>query len=280
MKKFCNILFLVLFVIPSTAQDLVFPELRGYRKQMEHPVFTPANLHDYLNAAAENYLTYDFLDLHVAEYKKGRETIKLEIYRFRNNTLAFGIYSSERSSSARFVKIGAQGYVTDASLNFFKGAYYVKISSNSLKEKTRQSEQSLAGRISEMLPGEASIPSAVTMFPDEGRKKNQEVFINENVLGHKFLNGAFRADYELGTDIFRIYIMEKASASGTRETVNTYLITAGIDPADDDNGKIVINDGYNGTIFLAWRPEKIVIISGLERDQSELADRYASEILE
>ena len=41
----------------------------------------------------------------------------------------------------------------------------------------------------------------------------------------------------------------------------------------------MLNDGYNGTIFLAWKENMIVIISGLSKDQTEIADRYTSEIL-
>jgi hypothetical protein len=52
-----------------------------------------------------------------------------------------------------------------------------------------------------------------------------------------------------------------------------------MDQTDEDSGKIVIKDGYNGTIFLSWKDNRIVVISGLEKDQSEIADRYTSEIL-
>jgi len=41
----------------------------------------------------------------------------------------------------------------------------------------------------------------------------------------------------------------------------------------------MFKDGYNGTIFLAYKENKIVIISGLSKDQSEIADRYTSDIL-
>jgi hypothetical protein len=41
----------------------------------------------------------------------------------------------------------------------------------------------------------------------------------------------------------------------------------------------MLNDGYNGTIFLAWKDKKIVIISGLAKDQAEIADKYTSAIL-
>jgi hypothetical protein len=41
----------------------------------------------------------------------------------------------------------------------------------------------------------------------------------------------------------------------------------------------MLMDGYNGTIFLAWKDKRIVIISGLAKDQAEIADKYTSEIL-
>jgi hypothetical protein len=52
-----------------------------------------------------------------------------------------------------------------------------------------------------------------------------------------------------------------------------------MDPGESADNRIVINDGYNGTVFLAWKDKRIVIISGLARDQAEVADKYTSEIL-
>ena len=40
-----------------------------------------------------------------------------------------------------------------------------------------------------------------------------------------------------------------------------------------------LHDGYNGTIFLAWKDNRMVIISGLSKDQADIADQYTSEIL-
>jgi hypothetical protein len=48
---------------------------------------------------------------------------------------------------------------------------------------------------------------------------------------------------------------------------------------DLSGGKYVFKDGYNGDIFLSWKDNTIVIISGLPKDQTEIANRYSSEIL-
>ena len=134
-----KILFGFLLVVLSGsafAQEFAFPKLAGYKMTTNYPVYGPENLWDFINGAADTYLSYGFVDLHVAEYKKGKNVIKLEIYRHSDNTLAFGIYSTERSPSFRFMNLGAQGYIADGAINFFKGNYYVKIRTYSKSEKT------------------------------------------------------------------------------------------------------------------------------------------------
>lgn len=263
----------------SLAQDIVFPQLKGYKIKTDYPVYLPDNLWDFINGAADNYLANGFVDLHVAEYKKGKAVIKLEVYRHSENTLAFGIYSSERSPSFRFMSLGTQGYVADGSINFFKGNYYVKIRTYSKKEKVLQAEETLANRVAGMLTGEAAMPAMLTQFPAEGRKVNEETFINESVLGHSFLNKAFKAVYQVGSDEFSIFISDASSPEAAKKTAEIYIASTGISPVETGDSKFMLMDGYNGTIFLAWKDKRIVIISGLAKDQSEIADRYTSEIL-
>lgn len=279
MRKFLFAFLILILSSSAFAQELTLPELNGYKKQTNYPVFTPDNLWDFINGAADTYLAYGFEDLHVAEYKKGKNVIKLEIYRHKDNTLAFGIYSTERSPSFRFLNIGGQGYSADGSINFYKGNYYVKIRTYSKNEKTLQAAESLALQTANMLKGDAGLPAELAQFPAEGKKANEETYINESVLGHKFLNNAFKAQYQLGSDVFSIFVMDKASTKEAVTTVNEYLKQISLEPTDEDNGKFALNDGYNGTIFLAFKNSKIVLISGLAKDQSDVAERYTSEIL-
>ena len=278
-KRFLTALLLIIFSGSIFAQDIVLPDLRGFKKTTNYPVYLPENLWDFINGAADTYLAYGFVDLHVAEYKKRKDVIKLEIYRHSDNTMAFGIYSSERSSSFKFTNIGSQGYITGGAINFFKGNYYVKIRTYSKNEKTLQSAQSLASIIANLIPGETVMPPALSLFPAEGKKLNEETYINESVLGHKFLNNAFKANYEDGNDIFSIFILDKSSPAETMKSVQAYLEYTGSEALDSDTGRYALKDGYNGYVFLAWKGNRIVIISGLSKDQSGVADRYTSEIL-
>lgn len=268
-----------LLSVITIAQDVIFPELKGYRIMKDYPVYKPENLWDFINGAADNYLAYGFKDLHVAEYKKGRDVIKLEIYRHSDNTMSFGIYSSERSPSFNFTDIGAQGYITGGSINFFRGDYYVKLRTYSKKEKVLKEEETLAWRVASLLPGDNKMPSILSQFPSEGKKTNEEGYIHESVLGHSFLGKAFKAVYQTGSDEFAIFISDGNSEEEVKEIAYKYIATTGIAAVDTGDSKIMITDGYNGTIFLAWKDKRLVIISGLAKDQADIADRYTTEIL-
>ena len=273
----CIVLFASVSFLYS--QELSFPDMQGYKWSTNYPVYTPDNLWDFIDGAAETYLSYNFENLHVAEYKKGRNVIKLEIYRHKDNIQAFGIYSSERSPSFRFINIGGQGYKADGSLNFFKGKFYVKIRTYSKSEKILQSLETLALKVADMLPGESVMPKALSEFPEMGKKKNEETYIRESVLGHEFLQDAFKALYEVGDISFSIFIIDKSSPDESRKVITSYLSNAGVETDDLLGGKYVFKDGYNGDIFLSWKDTRIVIISGLSKDQTEIANRYTSEIL-
>ena len=281
MKNKFLVIFLLIYLSGGVfAQEIKLPDLKGYKKTSEYPVYLRDNLWDYIDGAADTYLAYGFIDLHVAEYKKGKNVIKLEIYKQSDHTMAFGIYSTERSSSFHFQQLGSQGYMTsDGSINFFKANYYVKIRIFSKDENTLKSAESLAFTVSDLLTGSTEMPSALSLFPKTGKKTNEEIYINESVLGHKFLSNAFKANYESGNDVFSIFIVDNNTPEETRNTVAAYLTVTGSEAMDSDTGKYMVKDGYNGTIFLAWKEKRIVIISGLSKDQSETADRYASEIL-
>ena len=173
--SFCFILFLSTSFLFS--QDIVFPDLPGYKKTSNYPVYTADNLWDFIDGAADTYLSLGFEDLHVVEYLKGKNVIKLEIYKHKDDIQAFGIYSSERSPSFRFMNIGAQGYKADGSLNFFKGKFYIKIRTYSKSEKILQTLETLALKVSDMLPGGSDMPATLKEFPDMGKKKNEETYI-------------------------------------------------------------------------------------------------------
>lgn len=281
MRRFflTTVISVLTFTGSLLSQGISFPELQGYRKNTSFPVYTIENLKEFNSNFAEICLSYGFIDLNIAEYRKGKNEIRVEIYQHSASHLAFGMYSLERSASYRFLNLGAQGYANDGFISFFKDRYYVRIRAVPESEKNLQMAESVALRVANMLPGNPEMPQILSRFPETGRKINEETYINENVLGHKFLSGAYKAVYEVGPDVFSVYMIEKQAVSDTWKTADSYLKQAGEDVSESESGKYVISDGYNGTIFLTWAEKTIVIISGLSKDQADIADQYTTEII-
>src|SRR5512147_2670906 len=160
-------------------KPLVFPEMGGWKQDGKPQLFSPRTLYEYINGAADLYLTYEFQELSVAEYKgEGKAAVTVEVYRQGDSTQAFGIYSQERLPDARFLDIGAQGYQEPNVLNFVAGPYYVKINGYKTGAEDEQTLLAFGRKMEGVLGGKSSFPKVFSSFPREGMKKNTEKFIS------------------------------------------------------------------------------------------------------
>lgn len=274
------LIFLLAFLLlPDclTAQQNLFPALKGYRTVNEYPVYTPDDLWNYIDGAADAYLALGFIDLNITEYVKGKKTIKAEVYRFGSDVLAFGMYSLERSPDYNFIPVGVQGYYEEGVVNFYKDRYYIKLMTQSKSAKTNDDMRQLAGLIAGRIEGKSTFPSMLEVFPAEGKLANQETYLLESVLGHEFLRGAFRASYNLNNDRFDIYLFdcsssEEASAMAGRLAGEAYR-------GGEDVFKYVVDDGFNGLLYMALSGRRLIVISGLDRNGMDLAERYIDMML-
>jgi hypothetical protein len=171
------------------AKDFKFPEINGWKQSGEVQTFIPKTLFEYIDGAADLYITYDFQELKVAEYQNEKKaSVTLEVYEHKTPTHAFGIYSQERLPDANFIDIGAQGYIEKNILNFLTGSYYVKINSYNTGAEDREILLTFGRKICGNLGVKGTLPSILFSFPQEGKKKNSEKFINKNFLGYSFLH--------------------------------------------------------------------------------------------
>ncbi len=274
---------LVLCVLPfatSMAQDIEFPGLKGFDIDQSYPVYTPDNLWDYINGGADSYNALGFSDLHIADYKKGKNNIKLEIYHHASENLAFGIYAMERAPSYGFFDLGVQGYKEKGLIHFLKGEYYVKLTTYSDKERILSAMEELAQKAASILDGSDEFPAALDLFPEKGKQQYSEMYIANNVMGHEFLEDAFRADYQIDDKRFTIYLFTEKSDQENREILNQYLSKYELSPGDSPGGKFSFKDGYNGYVYIEWSPGLVALISGLKEDDTKLANEYLNIISE
>ncbi len=247
-----------LWASDSGRKTFVFPEVTGWKQSGEIQTFQPENLFDYIDGAADLYLSYDFQELKVAEYRNEKKaSVIVEVYRHRTPTHAFGIYSQERLANANFIDVGTQGYIETNVLNFLVGPYYVKINSYNTGAEDQDILLTFAKKVSEHLGEKGSLPSVLSSFPEEGKKKNSEKFIAIKFLGYSFLHSAFTADYELSGKKFKLFLIDGADSGECKDMIQKYLEQIASPEKNITEGHYTISDPYHGEIEADWRGKYI-----------------------
>lgn len=258
-------------VLASEGSLKMLPEISGWKKSDRVSVFSPETLYDYINGAAESYLSYDFQELTVGEYShKNGSSVITEIYRHKTPHHSFGIYSQEKPSEGKFLDIGAQGYLEGTILNFLDGDYYVKINCYDAGDKTEEILDHFGKIFSKNLGGQGRLPKILRCFPDKGKVVNSERFIARDFLGYGFLHSAFTADYELNDKSFKLFIIAGAKAKECGDMVKQYLEKVKSPGIEVKEGKYILEDPYHGEISLSWQGKYIWGVQNLAEEENRV----------
>lgn len=204
----------------------IFPPFDGWVVKDTPGEYSPATLYEYIDGAADVFLSYDFkkLDTISYEFEKDRKlTFTVDIYLHSNDKNGFGVYSQEKPREGLFLPIGTQGYYEKGILNFLKGSYYVKISGYDLGDNDQTILTTYAEKLAQQLPGTTVFPTAIHCFPETGKVAGSESYIAQSFLGHAFLNSAFVVDYVLGGEKIQLFIIETDEPAGAENILNKYL---------------------------------------------------------
>jgi hypothetical protein len=212
---------------PATDSPMasLLPQLNNWKLSEEPRPFLPAALFEYIDGAAEIYLSYDFHELVVAQYqeKTTKASITVEIYDMGTGRNAFGIYSAERYPDSRFLAVGNQGYLDEGTLNFLTGRYYIKLLCFEGGAQSPEFLQLFAKAISGKVKEPGRLPTLLQVFPKDALIPNSEKFILRNFLGFKFLGNGFTANYKAKDLEFDCFFLEGTSESEAGEMLKQYL---------------------------------------------------------
>ncbi len=189
----------------------------------EGPVeFGPEDLYDYLNGAAERYLSYGFVRaLHVRYEIEGddRSGITLDLYDMGSNQGAFGIYSMGRRRDSPASDWGTEGSVGGNAAQAFHGRVFVHgvadYEEPSAVSALHAMIQSVTGRIA----GEGSPPAVLDPLPEQDLVPRSEQSVAADLLGHAFLPGGVLARYRLDGHEARLFFSDLGSAARAGEAV-------------------------------------------------------------
>jgi hypothetical protein len=217
---------LVPLVDARGADDMTrfFPDMEGWTKDGDPATYLPDNLFEYIDGAADVYLSYEFEELATLTYDRGeKKSLSIDIYRHGDLRNAFGIYSQEKPRNGRFLRIGTEGYYEQGVLNFFHGPYYVKLVGFYLGEEDEKTLTAAATEVAKRLGGESGFPKALECFPDKGKIQHSERFLAQDVLGHGFLHSAYAADYEVGGSNVSVFLFEGKDENDANDMLEKYV---------------------------------------------------------
>jgi hypothetical protein len=255
-RKWIFFLFCLVMISGNTHGSDLFPEIAGWKMQTDQRVYNSNDLWELINGAADIFLSYSFKDLHIAEYSKNDQIIRVELYQHSTPENTYGIYTAERMPDYPQVSIGSQGYKSQGVLNFFTGNYYIKIMSAGQQEADESVIALVAGKVNDQLAQPDGLPDVLQLFPEEGREYLSDTYIAQNFLGYSFFHSAFTMRYKSEAE-FQLFII-KSAPEEIQRMMNEYLKVIKLNSPEMKGNLQIINDPFNGTVYLECKNNYLV----------------------
>ena len=240
-----------------------------WTKEGEPRFFTPDNLWEFINGAADGYLMYGFEEVATADFSMGTtdQQVVIDIYRMQDPVHAFGVYCQERNPDYEFLDIGAEGYLGGTALNFWHGPYYVKLTVFDESDELKEQLRNLAKEISRKIEHEPSEPREAKYFPTENQKARSIQFLPRDVLGQSYLRNAFEVQYQSDDTDYKIVAVLAEDAETATSGLSKYReFLSGSGEQKDLEGLgdegFVGEDRFYGKVLAVRSGSNILIVLG------------------
>ena len=253
---------LVSTTVPARAQErqtspalaALVPRLDGWAPSEAPRGYFPESLFEYINGAAESYLSYDFRELLVADLEnKGTEaTLTAEIYDMGDPLNAFGIYGAERYPENEPVGVGDLDYLEGESLNLLAGRYYVKLLAFGLGGETEKILREAGSKIAGAVGAKTGLPPLVRAFPAEGLVARSEKYIKRNFMGYEFLGNGYVAAYRCGEKEMEGFFVDAGTGPQAETALARFLEAVAADGQVPEKvpGGVKVRNRYGQTVFI------------------------------
>jgi hypothetical protein len=127
-------------------------EVPGWEKTSETRTFTAANLSDYIDGGAEQYLKAGFKGVSTSEYKfQGKIEAVADVYVMSDPNAAKSIFEADPAGTARLIPLGDAARLFSQSLVFRDGPNLVRIAAYQAGDDTPRNLTQLAQGIEKRL---------------------------------------------------------------------------------------------------------------------------------
>jgi len=200
-------------------------ELAGWRQTYEARFFTPDDLFEYIDGAADLYLQYGFQMVLTTDYAAGADSsgVTVEVYTMATPLHAFGMYAAERSPSEPAIAIGVEGYHSANVLNFYKGPYYVKLTSFTLDRDMGPVLAEMARFIADRIKGHFTAPEMLALFPQQDAVLYSDRYVPSDFNGQSYFQNGYRRDYRNDTcGDFQLFLIPFSDSLEARNAFAKY----------------------------------------------------------
>lgn len=169
----------------------------GFRQEGELRQFDTGTLYEYMNGNSEGYFLYGFVRMQGVNCQKDGVKLIFDVSEFKDEELAYGMFTGNADPSVPRVKIGAAGQVTPSKVTFAKGKYYVEIAAEPQGNHAALLEAA-AKAFDAKLAGSTAAPRQLDWFPREQIQPGFPRLVPQSVLGMAMLRRGYLAQYGNG----------------------------------------------------------------------------------
>ncbi|RPJ71261.1 MAG: hypothetical protein EHM24_04810 [Acidobacteria bacterium] len=255
----------------------------GWTRTGEPRRYGPGNLWEYIDGAAETFLTFGFQEAATADYADAARKLEvtIDIYRMGDPTGAYGMYAEERNPSATFLPVGSEGYRSGNVLNFWAGPCYVKLTAPREDPGLTAGLEALAAEVARRIGGAGPRPAVFDRFPAAGLVAHSFRVLPKDVLAQSYLSNGFEGEYRDGGKPWKLLLVvfdADDAASGALDRYQAFLASSGPAPrriTAPGQGGFVGKDGYYGLVVAARAGRHLAIAVGAPSERQATAQLSA-----
>jgi hypothetical protein len=234
----CVLLLSTACVFRKKGMDSLFPApgfQKGWSWEGKPRHYTSQNLYEIIDGEAELYLSYGFKELVSLLYYRGSPEdtfFVVDVFDMGSPLNAFGLYSGFRHPEYRFEDIGAEGFVSDYGIKFYKGEYLIDIKAAGFSEICRKAVWGAAREIARRIQAPDHAPELTEMLPAQGQTPRTLRYIQKEMLNQGFLPGGLEARYPVeggeATGFVVVFDSSSAARKGFEELKEFCVVSGGL----------------------------------------------------
>ena len=254
--------------------------LAGWKQAGSLATYNRDNLYEYIDGDAETYFGFGFSALAVGKFSDGagKRSITLNLYEMTGPLSAFGIYANGRSAEVKFADVGAQGYIGENALDFWKGRFYVRVIGEGEPQGLENAVLAFGRSVAAKIEGSSGEPPETRLLPQAGQVKNSVKYQPQNVLGQGFISNGFIADYEVAGATEQLVVAQcknDGEAAKALTGLRDYVKTSGAITEQAENSFFGNDPYYKNTLATTLGPYFVCVLRAPDRPTAQkLVDAF------